>query len=218
MCAGFAQNPDKAFQHIQHLLVGFPATPDNVGMLVGLVEQTHLLDIQAALLQNVASSQNTAAIACITQSMLNIIEGTQGSHYQPLAVTCTQQNVTANGDGFGLLGKGYLAGAEEHASLALSQPDATAGMRQHAALMDIALNNITGWVTTIDRDVLNLHAHPTAVASIQQIITLADDAYHGIDTNGDGQIDPVAGEAGAITAYQQGQLMASLPLVAGTAS
>ena len=210
--------PNKAFQHIQHLLVGFPATPDNVGMLVGVVQQTHLLDIQAALLQNVATSQNPGAISCVTQSMLNIIEGTQGTHYQQLSALCLQQNVTANGDGFGLLGKGFLAGAEEHASLALSQPDATAGMRQHAALMDIALNNITGWVTTIEQDVLNLHAHPAAVASVQQITTLADDAYHGVDINGDGQIDPVAGEAGAITAYQQGQLMATLVLAPGTAS
>lgn len=205
--------PDKAFQHIQHLLVAYPITPGKVGLLVGAVQQTHLLDIQAALLQNAATGQNTDAIACITQSMLNIIEGTHGTHYQPLATTCVQQNVTVNGDGFGLLGNGYLAGAVEHASLALSQPDATTVMRQHAALMDIALANVTGWVTTIKQDVLYLHAHPTAVSSIQQITILADDAYHGVDTNGDGQIDPVVGEAGAITAYQQGQLMATLTLV-----
>ncbi|MEO8973412.1 MAG: serine/threonine-protein kinase [Ktedonobacteraceae bacterium] len=205
--------PDKAFQHIQHLLVSYPATPGKVGLLIGAVQQTHLLDGQAALLQNVATSQNTNAIACITQSMLNIIEGTQGAHYQPLAATCIQQNVTVSGDGYGLLGKGYLAGAVEHASLALSQPDATTVMRQHAALMDIALTNITGWVTTIEQDVLHLHAHPIGVSSIQQITILADNAYHGVDTNGDGQIDPVAGEAGAITAYQQGQLMATLSLV-----
>lgn len=205
--------PAKAFQHIQHLLVAYPTTPDHTGMLVGAVQQTHLLDIQAALLQNVATSQNTDAITCITQSMLNIIEGAHGANYQPLAATCVQQNVTVNGDGFGLLGNGYLAGAVEHASLALSQPDATPVMRQHAALMDIALANITGWVTTIKQDVLHLHAHPTAESAIQQITVLADDAYHGVDTNGDGQIDPVVGEAGAITAYQQGQLMATLTLV-----
>ena len=207
--------PVKAFQHIQHLLVSYPATPGQVGLLVGALQQTHLLDIQAALLQNLATSQNTVALECITQSMLDIIEGTHGTQYRPLSATCTGQNVTVSGDGFGLLDKGYLAGAAEHASLALSQPDATAIMRQHATLMDISLTNITGWVTTVEQDVLHLHANPTDLSSIQEIATLADDSYHGVDTNGDGQIDPVVGEAGAITAYQQGQDMASLSLAPG---
>jgi hypothetical protein len=85
--------------------------------------------------QSISASQNTTSIGCVAQSMLDIIEGTHGPHYQPLARTCIQQNITVTGDGFGLLNKGYIAGAEEHASLALSQPDATTIMRQHANLM-----------------------------------------------------------------------------------
>lgn len=208
--------PVKAFQHIQHLLVGFPVTPDKIGLLMGLLQQTHLLDIQASVLQSVRASHNTVAIECVTQSMLNIIDGTHGPHYQPLAGTCTQQNVTTTGDGYGLLGKGYVSGSEEHASLALSQPDATSVMHQHAALMDIGLSNITTWLTTTEKDLLYLQAHPTNLAPIQEITTLADDAYHGVDVNGDGQIDPVVGEAGALTVYLQGQLMATLPLVPST--
>jgi serine/threonine protein kinase len=204
--------PVKSFQHIQHLLVSFPPTPNKVGLLIGTLQQTHLLNNQAEVLQSVTISRNTAAIECVTQSMLDIIEGAHGSHYQPLPGTCAQQNVSITGDSFGLLGKGYLATAEKHASLALSQPDATSVMHQHAALMDTALTNITGWVTTIEQDALHLHAHPTDLTSIQEITTLADDTYHGVDINGDGQIDPIVGEAGAITAYQQGQLMATLSL------
>lgn len=204
--------PVMAFQHIQHLLVSFPETPGKVGMLIGLLQQTHLLDSQATVLQSVATSRDTVTIGCVAQSMLDIIKGTQGAHYHPLAGTCTGRNVTVTGDGFGLLGKGFVAGAEEHASLALSQKDATSVMRQHAALMDIALTNVTGWVTTIEQDLLRLRAHPADLSSLQEITTLADNAYHGVDVNGDGQIDPVAGEAGALTAYQQGQLMATVTL------
>ena len=207
--------PVMAFQHVQHLLVSFPETPGKVGMLIGLLQQTRLLNNQAAVLQSVMSSQNTVLIGCVAQDMIDIIEGAHGSHYQPLTSTCISQSVTVTGDGFGLLGKGYVASAEEHASLALSQKDATNAMRQHAALMDIALTNITGWVTTIEQDVLNLRAHPTDLTAIQKITTLADEAYHGVDANGDGQIDAVVGEAGALTAYQQGQLMATLTLAPG---
>lgn len=206
--------PAQAFQHIQHLLVSFPTTPGKIGMLIGVVQQTHALDIQAAVLQSVAASRDSVAIGCAAQSMLDIIEGTHGTHYHPLVATCLQRNITVTGDGFGLLGKnGYVASAEEHASLALNQPDATSVMRQHAALMDIALSNITGWVTTTEQDLLRLQAHPADLSSLQEIATLTDAAYRGVDANGNGQIDLIAGEAGALTAYQQGQLMATLSLV-----
>lgn len=205
--------PVKSFAHIQHLLVSYPETPSKIGFLVGVLGQAHLLDNQAAVLQSVAASKDTGAVVCVAQSMLDIIDGTQGTHYQRLASACTQQHVSATGDGFGLLGKsGYLADSAEHAAFALSQPDATSVMRQHAALMDIGLNNIKGWLTTVEQDLLLLHAHPGDLSSLQQITSLADDAYHGVDANGDGQIDAVPGEAGAITAYLQGQLMATLTL------
>ena len=204
--------PVMAFAHIQHLLVSFPLTPGKVGMLIGLVQQSHLLDSQATVLESVASSRNIIATGCVTQSMLDIIQGINNPHYQPLTDVCSKQYDSVTGDGFGLLGKGFVAGAEEHASLALAQKDATDSMHQHAALMDIALSNIAGWVTSIEQDLLHLQARPSDLALVQQIATLADAAYYGVDTNGDGRIDPVTGEAGAITAYQQGQLMAALTL------
>jgi hypothetical protein len=204
--------PVKALQHVEHLLVSFPPAPGKTALLLGLMQQTHLLDNQAVVLQNVASSRNTVLIGCVTQSMLNIIEGVHGLHYQTLTDTCMDQGVIANGDGFALLGKGYVSTAEKHAALALSQPDATTTMHQHAALMDIALTNINGWVTTMEQDVLHLHAHSGDLSSLQEITTLADSAYRGVDVNRNGQIDPVVGEAGALVAFQQGQLMATLTL------
>ncbi|HEV2579478.1 MAG TPA: hypothetical protein VGT44_01390, partial [Ktedonobacteraceae bacterium] len=205
--------PANSYAHVLHLLVAFPGTPGQVGFLIGLLAQSHLLDNQAAVLQSVFASKNTNAIECVTQSMLDIIGGSHDPHYKPLTNGCAQQNVTAAGDGFGMLGKaGYVAGVEEHASLALSQSDATVAMHQHATLMNVALTNISGWVTTVQQDLLQLQAHPTDQSSMQQIVMMADNAYHGVDINGDGQIDPVPGEAGAITAYQQGQLMATVTL------
>ncbi len=208
--------PIKAFAHVVHLLVDYPETPGKIGLLVGVLEQTHLLDIQSAVLQNVAASHNTVAISCVAQSMLDIIEGKHGSHYKQLDEACAFQNVTTTGDGFGLQGKdGYLTGSTEHAGFAISQPDATSAMHVHTALMDVSLSNINGWLTTIDQDAFLLRTHPTDLSKVAEIVRLADDAYHGVDVNGDGQIDSVAEEAGAITAFQQGQLMATLSLTSG---
>jgi serine/threonine protein kinase len=208
--------PIKSFAHVGHLLIDYPPTPGKIGLMVGVLEQTRLLDIQAAVLQNVAASQNTTGISCEAQSMLDIIEGIHGSNYKQLDESCTLQNVTTTGDDFGLQGKkGYLTGSTAHAGYAISQPDATSAMHVHTALMDISLSNIDGWLTKIDQDALILRTHPTNASKVDEIIRLADNAYHGVDVNGDGQIDPVAGEAGAITAFQQAQLIATLTLNSG---
>jgi serine/threonine protein kinase len=205
--------PSKAFEHIGHLLVGYPDTPGKIALLAGMLDQLRLLNIQADALQNLAASRDTVAVGCVAQSIIDISEGMQkGSHYHTLPVTCAPKDVIATGDGFGLLGQGYLLGATDHATYATQQPDATSAMRLHAGLMAIALSNIKGWVTTIDQDALNLHKDPTDLTKVQEIATLADAAYHGVDANGDGQIDPVAGEAGGLMAYLQGQLMSTLSL------
>lgn len=206
--------PPKAFVHIRHLLFSFPTTPGKIGLLVGLMNQAQLLNGQALILQNAASGGNQAAIQCAAQSIIDISEGTNGSNYKPLAANCATQNITQVGDGFGILGNGYLLTASSHASLAATQTDSTQNIRTHAGHVIIATTNIKGWVTTIDQDAQKLLSNPTDTSVVQEIVTFADHAYHGVDTNGDEQIDPVPGEAGAITAYIHGQLMAALPLVA----
>lgn len=201
--------PPFAFVHIRHLLFQFPSTPHHIGLLVGLLGQTKLLNAQAQSLQN-TSSNNSGAIQCIAQSIVNIIEGVHGSHYQSMGANCGN---IQTGDGFGLLGKGYLATAAQHAALAANQTDSTDHIRQFAGHVEIATTNITTWATTIDLDALNLLANPNDNNSITGIIKLANQAYNGVDINGDGHVDPVANEAGAITAYLQGQIMAQLPLI-----
>lgn len=209
--------PPKAFVHIRHLLFSFPTTPGKIGLLVGLLNQTQLLNEQAIILKNVASSGNQFAIQCAAQSIIDISEGQHGQNYKQLPGGCASQNITQVGDGFGLLGSGgidsYIATASQHASLAASQIDSTANIKLHAGHVQIATANIQGWVTTIDQDALKLLANPGDTSHVLEIVTLSDHAYYGVDINGDGQIDPVPGEAGAITAYIHGQLMAALPLL-----
>ena len=127
---------------------------------------------------------------------------------------CVFLNITATGDGFGLLGpNSYVGRAAEHASLAATQPDATDNIRKHAGEVEIAINNIKGWVTAIEQDGLNLLTDPKNTTHVQEMVTLSDQAHHGVDIDGDARVDPVPGEAGAIMAYLYGQLMATLPLV-----
>lgn len=208
--------PARAFLHVQHLLVSIPSTPGKIGVLVGLLNQTRLANVQADVLQNVAANRNTVAVQCAAQSIIDIIEGSQGLHYKSLTTTCARQNVTASGDGLGILGKGYTLDAAEHAILAASQPDTTNTLRIHSRLVELAASNIKGWLTTADQDAVSLRDNPTNLTKVQPIVTLCDHAYHGVDMDNDGQINPVTGEAGATTAYLQGQQMITLSLAAGS--
>jgi hypothetical protein len=213
--------PPKAFVHIKHLLVSFPNTPGKIGLLVGLMDQAQKLSSASQLLQSIVGSQNTVAntvaIECAAQSIIDIAEGTQGSHYQSLAGQCASQNVTQVGDGYGLLGTGgYISNGKAHASLAATQPDTTINIRVHARHVAICLENMNGWITTIDQDAIALLNNPTNTAKVQEIVTLANHALNGVDLNGDESIDPVPGEGGAVTAYYHGQLMSALVLAPGS--
>jgi hypothetical protein len=199
----------RAFIHIKHLLFSFPVTPAKIGLLVGLLGQTRLLNAQALALASLAGNRNPAVVACLAQSIIDISEGQQGGHFQVPPASCGSSLPT--GDGFGILGSnGYAATAATHASLAATQSDSTATIRLHASEVETGTTSITGLVTTIDRDAQHLLSSPSDTASVQEIATLANHAFQGVDSNGNGQIDPVASEEGAATIYLRGQLIASL--------
>jgi serine/threonine protein kinase len=214
--------PPLSFIHIGHLLVSYPTTPAQIGLLVGAQQQTVLLDSQAEALLKASNSQDITGIECDVQSILDIVQGSSGSQYRPISSTCSAQNEGPTGDGFGLLGKidptsntesGFLPEASEHAALAATQPDSTANIRTHAHLVEVAIGNIEGWVATIEQDALLLQKTPLTQGIAQQILSLANQSWHGIDRNGNHQIDPISGEAGIATAFFEGQEMATLSLV-----
>jgi hypothetical protein len=203
--------PPQATAHIRHLLVSFPTTPGHVGLAVGILAQTKLAAAQALLLQSLVVSKDTTGVGCVGQSIVDIVEGAHGAHYKDLGASCTARNISIAGDGFGLLGaSGYLASSAEHASYAAIAPDSTTYIRTHASHVEIATTNIAGWLATVDRDAVALAADPTQTSTVAEIAALSDRAYHGVDTNGDEQVDPVIGEAGGVTAYDHAQLMAAL--------
>ncbi|HEU5440403.1 MAG TPA: serine/threonine-protein kinase, partial [Ktedonobacterales bacterium] len=147
--------PPKTFVHIGHILFSFPTTPGQIGLLVGSLRQTGALDGQAQALLTAAHGGNLVAVQCYAQNVVNIIEGSKGADYRRLGAACKDQQIEAAGDGYGLVGTGanyadgtggYLAGAAQHASLAVNQPDATAAVKTHAQPVEIALTNVTGWV------------------------------------------------------------------------
>lgn len=208
--------PPLAFIHIRHLLFSFGSTPGKVGLLVGLREQARALTEQATLLKSL-SNRGPQAVSCDAQNIVNLVEGVHGHNVQPLNAACSGFNVTNAGDGFGLFDPndangGYVILASGHAVLAATQNDSTDTIKQHAGRVQIATDNLKKWLTSIDNDAHQLTISPTNTALIQDIVTLSDHVLNGFDLNDNGQVDPISGEAGTVTAYNEGQLMAQLPL------
>jgi len=204
--------PPLAFVHIKHLLFSFSTTPQQKGLLVGLLDQAQKLNTAALLLKN--ANGNRTVVRCAAQSIINIAEGVQGAQYQPLPAGCAKANITEVGDGLGLIGDGhYIKLALAHAALAANSADATQTIKIHASHVAIATKeNLLPWITTIVQDAQALLNDPDDNDKILEIATLADHAYNGVDLNHNEQVDPVKGEAGAKAAYNHGQLMALLPL------
>ncbi len=214
-----ASMPVGAFTHVRHLLYRFGTTPHNVGLLVGLHDQASLVFAQANSLKAANDQNNGTVVQCYAQSILDIIEGNHGPHAKPLDPGCTAANVTATGDGFGLMdmtggGNGYVALAKAHAGFAAQAPDSTETVKIHSGHVQICMTNVSGWLKDIDSDALSILSNNNVGTQVKEIVQRADYALNGVDLNNDESVDPVPGEGGATTAYIHGQLMAQLLLVA----
>lgn len=221
--------PRAAFVHIEHLLVSFPVTPAKIGLLTGMVDQTSLLHSTALRLQTAATAKQSVAAQCLAISMLDILEGSHGSHAQALPSSCAANGVTQTGDGYGLLGKeplsyvnqtgtdpgGYLVGAEDHATLAATQPDATSVLRTQAHLVAKTIDDMVTVAQRLDSALVPLAANATAPTNGDAILALANQLYGGSPTLADTVATiPGTAKGGALLAYAEGLTLADLPLSA----
>jgi hypothetical protein len=217
--------PDKALVHLRHVLTAYPTTPSNTALVGGVITQSKLLNDHAKALQ-AATGHDQTTMLCETQAMINLIEGQKGPEYHALSSVCGARLSLAQGDGYGLLGApttdgygsdqlgGYTPGALEHTSLATTVPDANSEIKTHAALVEAALGNVQTWDIIVQRDLIGLQRSPSDTTKVAEIVTLSADAYLGVDANHNGQIEATQGEGGAVTAYHEAQLMATLTLAA----
>jgi serine/threonine protein kinase len=215
--------PDAVLTHLRHVLTSFPSTPAKLALITGALTQSKLLSDHAQALRAAVGHDQTTML-CETQVMINLLEGQQGPEYQALTPACAARVALGQGDGYGLLGAspsgqygsdvkgGYIPGALEHTSLAATLPSTSAETKTHAQLVETALGNMQTWYIMLLRDLVGLQKTPGDTTKVAEIVTLSADAYTGVDANNNGQIEAIEGEGGAVTAYLEAQLMATLIL------
>jgi tRNA A-37 threonylcarbamoyl transferase component Bud32 len=212
--------PPGGLTHVRHLLFSFNATPGKVGFLRGLEADTLLLDEAARQMLASFEAGDQAGLARHAEGMLNVILGSQNEEYKDWN---EDGAIDDPGDGYGLLlngeNVGYIQGTFTHAGLALTSPDATQNMLAYGQQVRDCAANLDTWTPQLRdqlRTILNTSFNsPELEGRVREAVALADKIRNGIDANGDQKIEPVSGEGGAVTAYEQAQYMADMTIVPG---
>jgi plastocyanin len=213
--------PAKALVHIRHVLGTFDTTPNKTGFALGLRQEADEILRHAELLKKTFDAGDLAGEKRHAEHLINMIEGRQGEHFGDSDGKGGIQNP---GDGFGILKNGqqlgYLDGMVGHAILAAETPDATENIKTHAESIQRIGEMIRERMIDIRDRALRI-SQAASVAETQQdvsvILELAQQAIQGADANTNGQIEPIPGEGGILTAYQHAQFMADLPFTPGSA-
>jgi serine/threonine protein kinase len=206
--------PDSGLIHVRHLLYSFGATPNQIGFIRGLDGNTRLLVDLSAQLLTAFETGNEGELQLQAERMLNLVVGNKSADYKDWNLNGIADDP---GDGYGLLLNGdqlgYIQGTITHADLALTSPDATANMLTHGEHVKNSAANVGDWAAQLRTQliaILENPANPDRAALIRQGVAMANQIRTGLDVNGNENIEPIAGEGGAVTAYEHSYYMADM--------
>ena len=207
--------PESGLTHVRHLLSSFSATPNQIGFIRGLDANTRLLADLSTQMLTALETGNEVDLSLNAERMLNLIVGKQStSEYKDWNLNSV---VDDPGDGYGLLLNGnqlgYIQGTFAHADLALTSPDATANMLTHGEHVKTTALNVSDWTAQLRALLVAIFqdpSNPDREARIRQAVALANQIRTGVDVNGNENIEPIAGEGGAVTAYEHSYYMADM--------
>jgi plastocyanin/uncharacterized membrane protein YozB (DUF420 family) len=211
----------EAMEPVRRLLVSSTHAPDRAGLLVGLREQTRELVRHANLLRAAERRDDLEDIRRHAEHIVLLIEGLRGPNFGDLD---GDRRVLYPGDGLGLLSypaqqgyarPGYVESVINEAAQAAAAEGAPEEVTLYSQRLQAAMGNVEEWLAQIHEVALTIYETDDPALLDQktrQIVTLAQWTLNGVDTDGDGLIEAVPGEAGVRVAYRQAQLMAQMPL------
>jgi len=211
--------PGRALAHIRHLIVATDETPNQIGMINGLVNSAALINQTAEAMLAAEEAGKPKEIRSNAEAIINLIVGKQDAAYVDWD---SNGKINDPGDGYGLLVNGdqtgYIGGIHHHSSYSADAEDSTPDIRMHNEHVEVSIHNVEEWAIEL-RDIAKRIAQAPDGANVEEdirnAVVLANQILNGLDINGNELIEPIAGEGGAITAYQHAYYMADIPILSG---
>ena len=214
--------PPQALIHIRHLLVSFHSAPKEEALIQGLWYATDETDNSVIALNEAFKNNDEKLFRLKIEEIINQLVGsTSTTQYRDWN---KDGKINDPGDGFGLLGNGkdnelgYIPATISHAQFAAEALDATDNIQIHSANVITSIENMRGWSEQLLEKALKLQEMPFGSEMkplVEEMHVLSDHALFGVDTIGNGLIEPIIGEGGGDTAYEQTYYMAEMPLLPG---
>jgi serine/threonine protein kinase len=199
---------------VRHLLVSDPDAPNGMALIDGLLTDATLVDDAAHQMLAAYQTSNQAATRRQAEAILNLLVGSQSQDHRDWN---GDGRITDPGDGYGMLPNGqnlgYIQAASTQADFAATAADATAEMKVHGAQVKICLQNLGQWAPPLRdlmKQILQSQAGTDTGAEVRQAVILADNILAGTDLNDNKKIEPIPGEGGVQTAYQDAYFMADM--------
>ena len=209
--------PEAGLAYLRGLMVSFPTTPEQVGLIQGLAENARLIDQAAKEMLTNYESGDEAGTKKNAESILNILVGDQ---IQDDKDWNGDGQITDPGDGYGYLVNGdhlgYIQAVYSHADYAVNAPGTSRNIIVNGENVKVCTQNLAGWTPEL-RDhlltILNAATLADMDLAVKRSALLADQILNGVDINENGTVEPAPAECGVLAAYEYTYRMADMPLL-----
>jgi Serine/threonine protein kinase len=209
--------PADGLTHVRYLLSSFPAAPDEKALIQGLYSDVQSINELAKDMQTAYQSGDKAGALQKGEEALILLAGAKSEDRKDWS---GNGQIDDTSDGYGLLlngnSFGYIQAVLSEADYTVGTPNATQFMVENGSIVKSCAQNLTLWAPQLRSlllTILTSTSEAEVSGAIDDLVTLADQTFNGIDADNSGKVDTITGECGAKTAYEYAYYMADMPIL-----
>ena len=214
--------PESGIAYLRALMVSFPGTPEQVGLIHGQTRAARLIDKAGSEMLSNYENGNDAGVREKAESIMNLLAGSQSPDHKDWN---GDGLISDPGDGYGFLlngnNLGYIQAVYSYADYAVNSPGASQNMIVNGNSVKACSQNLARWAPELRQRIsaiLGAAALSEMAQGIQRSAELANQILNGVDKNENEEIEPVFDECGVLVSYESTYKMADMPLLPVTAN
>ena len=209
--------PQDGLIYIRRLLVSDPETPNQTALIQALASDAQLLEQSVSEIQKAYANKDQKNLRTNAEAIINLLAGSQSPEHKDWN---GDGQITDPGAGFGFLlngnNLGHVQAVFAHSDYVANSAGASQNMIVRGGEVKICAENLAQWIPQLKEQAQKIITAASLAemdAPIKEVVALAEKISNGIDLNGNGKVDSLAGECGVATAYESAYAMADMPLL-----